>query len=282
VLLEKLPDARRAGNGWSARCPAHDDTRASLSVSEGDDGRALVKCHAGCTVEAVASALGLTVRDLMPDRDGPAPNRTGKPKSDAKTFPTANAAVAELERRHGKRSTLWTYHDAAGNPVGLVVRWDGRDGKDIRPVSRQGDGWRIGAMPDPRPLYALPDLAAAARVIVTEGEKAAEAARTLGFTATTSAGGSQAPGKTDWRPLAGKEVWILPDNDAPGRKYAGTVAGILAKLTPAPVVKVVELPDLPDQGDIADRIDARGDGADPDAMRAEVEALAEAVEPEAP
>ena len=164
VLLEKLPGARKARNGWSARCPAHDDRRASLSVSEGDDGRALVKCHAGCTVDAVASALGLALRDLMLDRDGPGPNCNGKSKPEAKTFPTANAAVAELERRHGKRSAQWTYHDAAGNPVGLVVRWDGRGGKDIRPVSRHGDGWRVGAMPDPRPLYALPDLAAANRV----------------------------------------------------------------------------------------------------------------------
>ena len=53
ALLENLPGARRAGNGWSARCPVHDDRRASLSVSEGDDGRALVKCHAGCPAEAV-------------------------------------------------------------------------------------------------------------------------------------------------------------------------------------------------------------------------------------
>jgi hypothetical protein len=225
--------------------------------------------------------------DLMNSRIAPIPvirsaNHNGSAKPTPKTFPTANAAVAELERRHGERSALWTYRDAAGNPVGLVVRWDGPEGKDIRPVSRQGDGWRIGAMPDPHPLYALPDLAAANRVVVTEGEKAADAARALGFTATTSAGGSQAPGKTHWRPLAGKEIWILPDNDAPGRKYADTVAGLLAKLMPAPVVKVVELPNLPDKGDIADWIDAHGDGAKPDTMRAEVEALAAAVEPEAP
>ena len=117
---------------------------------------------------------------------------------------------------------------------------------------------------------------------MVEGEKAADAARSLGFTATTSAGGSQAAGKTDWRPLAGKEVWILPDNDAPGRKYADTVAGILAKLTPTAVVKVVELPDLPDRGDFADWIDDHSD-ARPDELRQQVEiaALAAAVEPEA-
>ena len=45
---------------------------------------------------------------------------------------------------------------------------------------------------------------------------------------------------------------ILPDNDDPGGKYADTVAAILAKLTPAPLVKVVDLPGLPDHGDIAD------------------------------
>ena len=70
---------------------------------------------------------------------------------------------------------------------------------------------------------------------------------------------SQSPDKTDWSPLAGKECVILPDHDDPGGKYADTVAAILAKLTPAPVVKVVELPDLPDHGDIVDWIEAHGD-----------------------
>jgi hypothetical protein len=92
-------------------------------------------------------------------------------------------------------------------------------------------------------------------------------------------GGSQAADKTDWRPLAGKEVWVLPDNDAPGRKYADAVAATLARLTPAPVVKLVELPGLPERGDIADWIDAH-DPAEPDRLRAEIESLAQAVEPE--
>src|SRR5262249_32214439 len=159
--------ARKAGNGWSARCPAHEDRKASLSVSEGNDGTALVKCHAGCNTSAILSAIGLTLADLFPRKPGPAPNRNGKPKPGARTFPTAENAVADLERRHGKRSALWTYHDADGELVGLVVRWDKPDGKDIRPVARHADGWRIGAMPAPRPLYGLPELAAAGRVVVT-------------------------------------------------------------------------------------------------------------------
>jgi len=65
-LLEKLPDAKQVGKGWSARCPAHEDRRPSLSVAEGDDGRALVRCHAGCTTEDICAVVGLTVLDLMP------------------------------------------------------------------------------------------------------------------------------------------------------------------------------------------------------------------------
>jgi hypothetical protein len=282
TLLAKLPDAKKAGNGWSARCPAHDDRRASLSISQGDGGTVLVKCHAGCDASAILAAVGLTLADLFPPKAGPTPTGNGKPAPGGRTFATANAAVAELERRHGKRSAMWNYHDSQGESVGVVVRWDGPKGKDFRPVARHTDGWRIGAMLDPRPLYGLPDVAAARRVIVCEGEKAADAARSLGFTGTTSAGGSQAANKTDWTPLAGKEVWILPDNDPPGRRYADTVADILAKLTPAPVVRVVELPDLPDGGDLVEWIDAHGEAAEPDAMRAELEGLAGAVEPSRP
>jgi hypothetical protein len=176
------------------------------------------------------------------------------------------------------------------NPSGLVVRWDKPNGKENRPVARHADGWRIGAMPDPRPLYCLPDLAKAERVIVLEGEKCADKARDLGFIATTSVGGSQAAGKTDWRPLAGKDVLILPDHDAPGRKYAETVAGILAKLTPASTVRILDLaqhaPELPDGGDLADVLAGPawcglplGDAAEPADLAALIERLAQGVEP---
>jgi putative DNA primase/helicase len=289
TLLARLPGAKKAGNSWSARCPVHDDRHASLSVSTGDDGRVLLHCHAGCDTAAIVAALGLELRDLFPPKAGPTPARNGKPTGGGRTFATAEDAVAALERRHGKRSALWTYHDAQGEPVGLVVRWDKTGGKDIRPVARHSDGWRIGAMPEPRPLYGLPDLAAARRVIVCEGEKAADAARSLGFVATTSAGGSQAATKPDWGPLRNKEVVILPDHDAAGEKYANDVAQ-LATAAGAASVRILRLadhaPDLPYKGDLADVLsDERwcglplGDAAEPADLATLIEQLAQAVEP---
>ena len=280
IVLEHLHGAKRGKGGWTARCPAHDDRRPSLSVSAVEDGRVLVKCHAGCSTEAIVEAIGLTMRDLMPERSGPTPIRNGSsPKPSSPTYSTAEAALAELSRRHGKPVAVWTYHDADGNSAGHVVRWSLPDGrKDIRPASRHEDGWRIAAMPEPRPLYRLPTLASASRVLIAEGEKCADAAFSIGFTATTSVSGSQAAAKTDWSPLAGKEVWVLPDNDAPGRKYAATVAGILATLTPPASVRIIELPELPVGGDIVDWIGAHGDAAGPDELRKHLEQLADAVE----
>ncbi|MAT68932.1 MAG: hypothetical protein CMJ58_05355 [Planctomycetaceae bacterium] len=287
ALRDRDCDPRRSGKSWSARCPAHEDRRPSLTVSEGDDGRALLQCHAGCPAESVCRALGLTLADLMPatktDARPPA-NGTRRRRGDTAPrrdagFPTAQAAIDALQRKYGPASARWTYHDARGEPVGVVARWDRPDGKkDIRPVSRQGERWTVGGMSPPRPLYALTDLAGAPRVYVTEGEKAADATRSLGLTATTSAHGANSPGKTDWAPLAGRECIILPDHDAPGEKYAQTVAGILAKLSPPAAAKLLRLPGLPEHGDIADWV-AKRPNIDAAELRRQVEELADRAEP---
>lgn len=297
-------EPKRAGAGWCCRCPAHDDRKPSLSIDAGDDGRALVNCHAGCNVDAVCGSIGLRPADLFTNdpsrRNGHAPKTrrrgdgdgiTRKPAhggdsvtvaSDAtggRTFPTARDAVAELERRHGPKSAHWVYTDAKGEPVGLVVRWNTPTGKDVRPVSRKADGsgWIIGGMPTPRPLYGLPDLLATKRgerVYVTEGEKAADAARAVGLMATTSPHGSKSAGKADWSPLAGQEVVILPDHDDAGERYADDVAR-LATAAGAKSVRVVRLVELwawmPEGGDMADLLEHRGGDVDP--LRDEVEAL---------
>ncbi len=66
-VLERLDGVRRSGDGYSAKCPTHDDTSNSLSVGSGDDGRVLLKCFVGCLVEDVVDSIGLTVSDLFVD-----------------------------------------------------------------------------------------------------------------------------------------------------------------------------------------------------------------------
>ena len=296
-LLEKLPDAKPSGKGWSARCPAHEDRQPSLSISEGDDGKALVMCHAGCETEAICASLGLRLADLMPptDRRGmnkvnvngnrQTPKKQSKPLTDkgkGEAYKSAEDAVRALERSKGPPTAMWTYLNAMAEEIAVVVRWDLPDGKkEFRPVSREADGWRITGMPEPRPLYRLPDLAGAHRIYVCEGEKAADAVRLLGLVATTSAHGCESPGKTDWSPLAGKEVIILPDNDKAGHGYAEAVTKLLSEYSPSPIIKLVELPDLPEKGDAADFVAAKGEIAKTE-LRQILETLANDAEPLVP
>ena len=266
-LLDKLPDASRSGKGWKARCPAHDDRNPSLSIHEAKNGNVLLKCHAGCTTPAVVQAIGLKMADLMAGDSLPPPRNRGDQPSVAaqqrtkpdRSHASLDAAIAAIKGRHDAHFRVWTYHDANGESVGAVIRFDEPSGKTYRPACLRDGKWYETAMPELRPLYALPGLTAADCVVVTEGEKAADAAALLGYVATTSSGGAKAANKTDWSTLAGKNVVILPDNDEAGREYADDVVDLLHSLTPPAKVRVVALNGLPTGGDIADLVDQAGE-----------------------
>jgi len=75
-LISGLDGVRKTGpNSWIACCPAHEDGTPSLAIKETDDGVVLLHCFGGCSVDAVAAAAGVDLRDLFPD--GPTPY-TGK------------------------------------------------------------------------------------------------------------------------------------------------------------------------------------------------------------
>ncbi len=68
-LLDRLHKVRSSGAGnWVACCPAHEDRSPSLTIKETDDGRVLVHCFAGCSVEQVLTAVGLDFDALFPDK----------------------------------------------------------------------------------------------------------------------------------------------------------------------------------------------------------------------
>ena len=243
-LRERGHEPRQVGTGWASTCPAHHDTSPSLSVGVGDNGNAVIHCHAGCDPAAIVAALRLETRDLFADGPGSPPQRQ-RMRKPPRAFPTWEAAAASISQGRGRPAMTWEYRDALDNVVAIVCRWNLPDGKkDIRPVSRQPDGtWAAVGMQEPRPMYRLPELARAQTVYVCEGEKAADALRSLGLTATTSSFGAKSARKTDWAALAGKSVVIVPDHDDEGEAYAADVAR-LATVAEATSVLIVRLADI--------------------------------------
>lgn len=69
-FLSHVSKLKRTGTGsWIACCPAHEDRSPSMTVRETDDGRVLIHCHAGCSVENILGAVGMTFSDLYPERE---------------------------------------------------------------------------------------------------------------------------------------------------------------------------------------------------------------------
>jgi hypothetical protein len=100
-LLARLKGVHRCGRDrWTACCPAHDDYDPSLSVAH-RSGRWLLKCFAGCSVEAITAVLGLRVGDLFDD------THTHPPI--IKDFPVRSIAAdaAEIAHRLEKARQIW-------------------------------------------------------------------------------------------------------------------------------------------------------------------------------
>jgi putative DNA primase/helicase len=214
-VLARLKGVRRNGNGWQALCPAHEDRNPSLSVHE-RDGRILLHCHAGCTPEAVCTALGIELRELFTDATSQG--------SEARV-----AATYDYVNEHGKL-------------IFQVVRYEPKDFRQRRPDGRGGWIWNMDGVR--RVLYRLPDLLGRKSVLIVEGEKDCETARKLGRVATSNPGGA---GK--WREeysesLRGKRIVIIADAEEAGRKHAQQVATSLYGKVES--LKVLELPGAKD------------------------------------
>lgn len=233
-FLEKLDGVRQTGQSqWLARCPLHDDNRASLSMAVGEDDRILLNCHANCETTDIVAKLGLKMADLMPSGNGHSPK--------------------------GKRQIIKTYdyRDEDGALLFQVVRFDPKDFRQRSPKRDGGWSWSVKGVR--RVLYRLPDLAAAdpsESVLIVEGERDVDAAWQLGLAATCNSGGAGKWHSEYGENLVGRHVAITPDNDAPGRQHAEQVADYLDGV--AASVRIVELPGLPDKGDFSDWLNAGG------------------------
>lgn len=272
TILSRLENVRSAGKDkWQALCPAHDDHNPSLSITRGDNGKPLLHCHAGCSYEQICQALEMQTLSTAALPPGRIAKSKPKQRPLYGSFEAAIQAICIQAR--STHTASWPYQRAGGQEAFRVARFDRPDGdKQYRPLHKTAEGWVIADPPEPLPLYNLPELKNSGPVYVLEGEKCADIAKSIGLLATTSAHGAKAANKTNWSPLAGREVVILPDNDKQGRQYADNVARILFELDPTIRIKMVKLPGLKEKGDIVDFISANNT-CGVDAVRLQIEAL---------
>jgi hypothetical protein len=222
-VLSQLANVKPGGNGWTARCPAHDDQHNSLSIGEGIDGKILLNCHAGCKFDQIIERLPLNSK-------------------------VSRRIVAE-----------YNYVDENGELLAQVVRYEPKDFRQRRPDGNDGWIWNLQGVR--RVLYNLPQLITddtQATVFICAGEKDADRLSGLGLIATTNISGE---GDGKWRDeyneyLRGRNVVILADNDEPGRNHAMQVAHSLYGT--AASIKIIELPGLPEKGDVSDFLNAGG------------------------
>jgi AAA domain len=193
-----------------------------------------------------------------------------RPAPAQRTYISADEALAACAPPGGKLVKVWQYP----RDVMRVGRFDLDDGsKQFRPIHHLPNGWAVGDPPGPLPLYRGDELPSAGTIYVTEGEKCADIMRDIGLPAVASAHGALSAKKSDWTPLARRDVVIPPDNDEAGEQYAADVTEILNGMGAS--VRVLKLPGLPAGGDV-EQFD-QNIGGEPEATRAEIEKLVAAI-----
>lgn len=159
-------------------------------------------------------------------------------------------------RPGGKFSKYWEYKNQSGKYCFYVVRYDYKDGKETIPYSFDGSKWIPKAWPNYRPPYNVDKLKNYNKIMITEGEKCADAVK-LAFPEYLGMcwqGGCKATKKTDWALIKGKEIVIFPDNDKAGYEAAKEVARELNRHNKVRVLALYKL-DLDHGYDLADMIE---------------------------
>ncbi len=130
--------ARPTGPGkWHARCLAHDDRSPSLAIAEGEAGRVLLRCWAGCDNGAVLAAAGLTWSDIMGAPTAPADR--------ARLLAERGARLAADEAaRAARREAAGAYRDLADRADHLAARLAALELAGATPAYR-GEADRVAA-----------------------------------------------------------------------------------------------------------------------------------------
>lgn len=242
-MLTHFQIQKRYGDKAQARCPCHDDKQASLTITKGRRS-ALLHCHAGCNFEDIIQSVGLKKQDLYFEERPPGSSwrayvqgREHKRIEAVYNYvSSANGEYAFTKIRMQDKRMI--YGVLCNNRFSYGL--NGRHRKDLKSV--YGDLKALNkAIAENNPVF------------IPEGEKDVDTLTKRGYTAITYGG------VNDWQSdfatlFKGAEIYILADNDEPGRKVANTILSDLKGIAKS-VKVIVPVPDIP-KADISDYFEA--------------------------
>lgn len=212
-FLNRLNGVKPNGKGYMARCPAHDDRQQSLSVSQGDDGRILLKCFAGCEAQDIVAAMGLDMRDLFPNNANRAPRRN----SNGPVITTAQLAADK-----GLPADFLAFYTEDIPSLGVKIIYKTLNGKlatrqrlRVALSAKEGSRWMRGpGHPVPYGLWRIPRMSQESdTLLLVEGESDAWTAWYHKI-AALGIPGADMTGKLDLRhvePFRKVLIWKEPD-----------------------------------------------------------------------
>ena len=234
-IAQALGNAKKVNGQWMASCPVsshgqgNGDRNPSLCVTENDEGKPLFKCFSGCSQESVFQA----VKDygLLPDLPNPTDFLT---------------QLKPIQKQDPVLEQEWHYTDEDGVVQHIKQRYKTFDtkGKTYKQFRVDENGRRHASMTGANIVpYNLPEVDFARKtgrtVFLCEGEKAADALKTIGVVATCTHNGASNFPEDVVKHLVGLTIAIVPDNDTVGWEYARKAVAALKAVTKS--IRVVDL-----------------------------------------
>ena len=252
-VLMHLEGVRTSLRGWKACCPAHTDRDPSLSIGLGEQGQVLLKCFAGCPIERITEAMGLTVTDLFPD-GASAPERAS---SNGRHHSPLTLLDLALEKQlpwkflfhlglmeHPSGGLHIPYHLADGSPAP-------RSRIRTALIAREGSRWSKGkGQLVPYGLERLSDARKAGYLVLVEGESDCWTLWYQGFPALGIPGAEMA-GVLEESALAGiDQLYIVQEPDPAGATFVKALADRLKGWRWQGKAFAVHLPGAKDPSDL--------------------------------
>lgn len=236
---------KKYGNGKAqALCPAHSDKEASLTITQGNDGKTLLKCHAGCSTESVVLAAGLKMADLFNE------NRSEEERYriyiESREKRKIEAVYNYVSSINGEYA--YTKIRLEGKKMVFGILKEGRFNYGLKGRNKKEFNAIFGSVPRIKEAIERNE-----PIFIPEGEKDVNTLIKKGYTAF-SCGGANDWNKNVSELCKDADVIVLSDNDDPGKKLASTVVKDLKGIAKS-IKIIVPMPNTP-KADITDYFEA--------------------------